>query len=88
MKIYLTSQVTEGLLRPHFLNVVPEHVTSGISKPNYFFTSIYPLLIAFATKFYLRSEICISYKFYAGYHQKRDFLRRKRHARFRSVFFI
>ena len=57
------------------------------------FTSIYPLLNTFATKFYLRSETYVSYKFYAGYHQKGDFLdflfvRRKRHARFRSVFFI
>jgi len=33
-----------------------------------------PLLSTFATKFYLRCETYISYKFYAGYHQKRDFL--------------
>jgi len=81
-------------MRPHFLNVVLRHVTSGISRPNYFFTSICPLLITFATNFYLLRETYISCKFYAGYHQKRDFLegdflfvRRKRHARVRSVFF-
>jgi len=53
------------------------------------FTSKRPLLITFATKLYLRSETYISYKFYAGYHQKEDFLfvRRKRPARVRSVFF-
>ena len=52
------------------------HVTSGISRPNYFFTSICPLSITFTTKFYLCSEAYISYTFYAGYHQKRDFLER------------
>jgi len=54
-----------------------------------FFTSICPLLITFATKLYPRSETYISHKFYAEYHQKGNFLfvRRKRHARVRSVFF-
>jgi len=47
------------------------------------------LLITFATKLYLPSETYISYKFYALYHQKGDILsvRRKRHARIRSIFF-
>jgi len=70
---YQTSQVMVGVSHPHFLNVCLGHVTFVISIPNYFFTSIRPLLITFATKFYLRSETYISYKFYARYHQKRDF---------------
>jgi len=55
-----------------------------------FFTSIRLLLIPFATTFYLRSETYILYKVCEGYHQKGDFLfvRRKRHARARSIFFI
>jgi len=48
--------------------------------------------VIFATTLYLRSETYISYKFYALYHQKGDFLegifvvRKKRHARVRSFF--
>jgi len=61
-------------MRSHFLNVVLGHVTSGISTPNYFFTSICRLLITFTTKFYLCSKKYVSYKFYAWYHQKRYFL--------------
>ena len=38
-----------------------------------FFTYMCALLITFATKFYLPSETQISYKFQAGYHQKKDF---------------
>ena len=55
-----------------------------------FFTSICPLLINFATKLHLPSEMYISYKFYAKRFFRGDFLfvRRKRHARVRSVFFI
>jgi len=63
-----------GVSHPHSLNVFLGHLTSVISIPNYFFTSICPLLITWAAKFYLRSEKYVSYKFYAGYHQKRDFL--------------
>jgi len=50
------------------------------------------LLIIFATKLYLHSGTYISYKFYAGYHQKGRlfrgeflFVRIKRHACVRSV---
>jgi len=48
-------------------------------------------LITFTTKSYLRRETYVAYKFYTLYPRKeifREFLfvRRKRHARFRSVF--
>ena len=38
------------------------------------FTSICPLLITFTTNLYLHRETWISYKIYAGCHQKGDFL--------------
>jgi len=45
-------------------------MTSVISGPKVFLTSICPLLVTFATKLYLHSETYISYKFWALYHQK------------------
>jgi len=68
LKILNKSGSRECNATPHFLTVVPEHVISGIFIPNYFITSMCPLLITFATKFYLRSE---TYKFNARYHQKK-----------------
>ena len=38
------------------------------------FTFICALPVTFATKFYVPSETDISYKFYAGYHEKKEFL--------------
>ena len=74
---------------PKFDCMVQSHVTSAISIPNYFFTNNCPLLINFAIKFYLRSETFTSYKFCAGHPKKGAFLfvRRKRHARVRPVYF-
>jgi len=63
-------EVTLGLTQPKFDHVVLGHVTPAISLPNYFFTSKRPLLITFATKFYLLSTTFISYKFCAGYIEK------------------
>jgi len=42
----------------------------------------------FATKLYLRSETYIAYKFYAGYHQKGDFLCVENIMRMLDPFFI
>ena len=78
---------------PKFGYVFLGHVTSVISMPNYPLTSICALLITFATKFYLRSEryiIQISGRVPPKWGPFRGdfvFVRRKRHARVRSVVF-
>ena len=69
---YYTSQDTYGIMPPDYIFL--RHMTSVISGPKVFLTSIAPLLVTFATKWYLHSETYISYKFHALYHQKGIFV--------------